>query len=47
MKKILIVICLVVFGIHNTDAMPNDITNSSVLGKKKVQIGVSEKNAEI
>jgi len=47
MKKILIVICLVVFGIHNADAMANEITNSSVLGKKKVQIGVSEKDAEI
>ena len=46
-KKILLLMCLVSFGIHQAKAVNETIEATGVVGKKKVQIGVSETDAEI
>jgi hypothetical protein len=47
MKKTVLLLCFIAFGLHETQAHNNDFKETNLVGKKKVQIGASESDAEI
>lgn len=47
MKKILLLLSFIIIGFGTTTATENNFEKDAFLGKKKVQIGVSETDAEI
>ena len=47
MKKILLLLSFIIIGFGTTNATENNLEKDAFLGKKKVQIGVSETDAEI